>query len=199
MKSRLQRLILSMYFSLIATTISRLIIHISALSIFISLYALNLLLSLRFFSLPPSDHILVVFWGSLCLNVFTFLPQVFCCPCYGSDCQLWDSSLGSGEDRQRHSARDPSLRSHRLSCSYRSHTHMQTSSYYLSHFFRCQSYIISYLTSSCWLSFTHIIIFLFLTFDTLLFINEPGSGKFPFACLLTTLLALSSSHLDLDA
>lgn len=38
-----------MYFSLIATTISHLIIHISALSIFISLYALNLLLSLRFF------------------------------------------------------------------------------------------------------------------------------------------------------
>lgn len=45
MKSRLQRLILSMYFSLIATTIPCLIIHISALSIFISLYALNLLIS----------------------------------------------------------------------------------------------------------------------------------------------------------
>ena len=56
------------------------------------------------------------------------LPQVFRSACHGSDRQLWDSALGPGEDRQRHSARHPPLRPHCLPRSYhaRAHTHTHT-------------------------------------------------------------------------
>lgn len=126
MKSRLQRQILSLYFSLIAATISRLIISASP-PIFIILCDLHLfLLSLPLFPLPiklfPS-FLLMCFLHAIILNLLTCLPQVFRSACHGSDRQLWDSSLGPGEDRQRHSARHPPLRSHRLPRSYHTHTH----------------------------------------------------------------------------
>lgn len=59
----------------------------------------------------------------------------------------------------------------------------------------CQSYIIHYtwvITASCWLSPPHIIIYLFLTFDTLFFTNGPySSRKCAFIFLLTALLTTS--------
>lgn len=124
MKSRLQRLILSIYFSLIAATISA---SLSTPLLFpsLSLYMLYIISSSHcfFFSsltIRPYLFCLMCFLV-ININVCTFLPQVLCGACYGFDRQLRDSSLGSGEDRQRHSARHPPLRPHRLSCSYHSH------------------------------------------------------------------------------
>lgn len=117
MKCRLQRLILSLYFFLIATTISRLIIYAFPL-IFIStstLYSLSPTITIYSLLLMCLLHIII-------LNLLTCLLQVFRSACYGSDCQLWDSSLGSRENRQRHSAWHPPLRSHCLPCSYHTHT-----------------------------------------------------------------------------
>lgn len=51
-------------------------------------------------------------------NSVVRLPQVFCSASDGFDRQLWNSTLGPGEDRQWHSAGDPPIRSHCLSGLY---------------------------------------------------------------------------------
>lgn len=104
------------------------------------------------------------------------LPQVFRRASHGSDCQLCDSSLGSREDRQRHSARHPPLCSHRLPCWY--HTRVQTylyTSVKLALFNSCryqsQLYIIHdswILNASFWKSTPHILILFFATFKMFL-------------------------------
>ncbi len=133
MKGGLQRLILSLHFFLIAATISRLIIYASPLLPSLSFSALyiyfySVCLSFSHHQTPFSSFLLMRFLHAIILNLLTCPPQVFRSASYGSDCQLWDSSLGPGEDRQWHSARHPPLRSHRLSCSYHTHTRtlMQT-------------------------------------------------------------------------
>uniref|UniRef100_A0A3B3TXA5 Transmembrane protein 145 n=1 Tax=Poecilia latipinna TaxID=48699 RepID=A0A3B3TXA5_9TELE len=50
--------------------------------------------------------------------LFIYEAEVFRCACDGSDRQLRDSSMGSGEDCERHSARHPPLRSLCFPCHY---------------------------------------------------------------------------------
>lgn len=127
MKGRLQRLILSLYFLFIAIAISRLIIYASLLLPFLYfsvLYIYSFCLSCSHYQTLLSSFLLICTLLSIpiiILNLFTCPPQVLCSASYGPDCQLWHSSLGSGEDRQWHSARHPPLRSHRLPRSYYAH------------------------------------------------------------------------------
>lgn len=126
MKSQLQRLILSLYFSLCCHYLLPHYLSLSCHPYRLCFTSISTLSAFSHRQTLLSSFLLMCILHVIILNLHTCLPQVFRSACYGFDRQLWDSTLGPGEDRQWHSARHPPLCSHRLPRSYHAHTHART-------------------------------------------------------------------------